>query len=98
VLGCTADELLERYTPGLQRVNPSFDSSWIKARWLFVEPHAQPIVTPGYRERMPSLDTGAPGLVLANTTQVYPEDRGTNYAVRLGRRAAGVVADAVPAR
>ena len=28
--------------------------------------------------------TGVPGLVLANTTQVYPEDRGTNYAVRLG--------------
>ena len=29
-----------------------------------------------------------PGLVLANTTQVYPEDRGTNYAVRLGEEAA----------
>ena len=29
-----------------------------------------------------------PGLVLANTTQVYPEDRGTNYAVRLGEQAA----------
>jgi hypothetical protein len=22
--------------------------------------------------------------VLANTTQIYPEDRGTNYSVRLG--------------
>ena len=30
----------------------------------------------------------AAGLVLANTTQVYPEDRGTNYAVRLGDQAA----------
>ena len=30
----------------------------------------------------------SPGLVLANTTQVYPEDRGTNYAVRLGDQAA----------
>ena len=28
------------------------------------------------------------GLVLANTTQIYPEDRGTNYAVRLGGDAA----------
>jgi hypothetical protein len=26
--------------------------------------------------------------VLANTTQIYPEDRGTNYAVRLGTDAA----------
>ena len=33
----------------------------------------------------------APGLVLANTTQVYPEDRGTNYAVRLGNDAAAVL-------
>ena len=29
--------------------------------------------------------------MLANTTQVYPEDRGTNYAVRLGREAAATV-------
>ena len=26
--------------------------------------------------------TGVPGLCMANTTQVYPDDRGTNYAVR----------------
>jgi len=32
--------------------------------------------------------------VLANTTQVYPEDRGTNYAVRLGQQAAIAVAGA----
>jgi hypothetical protein len=29
--------------------------------------------------------------VLANTTQVYPEDRGTNYAVRLGEQAAAAL-------
>ncbi len=37
---------------------------------------------------MPPLRTPVPGLVLANTTQVYPEDRGTNYAVRIGDDAA----------
>ena len=41
-----------------------------------------------------SLDTGVPGLILANTTQIYPEDRGTNYSVDLGNRiAATVIAD-----
>ena len=34
------------------------------------------------------LQTGVPNLILANTTQIYPEDRGTNYAVRLGGDAA----------
>ena len=59
--------------------------------WLLREPAAQPIVTVGYRERIPPLQTPVPGLVLANTTQVYPEDRGTNYAVRLGDEAARAV-------
>ncbi len=88
LLALDPDELLAVYEPGLRRVNPAYDPSWVKSRWLFREPDAQPIVTVGYRERMPALDTGVPGLVLANTTQVYPEDRGTNYAVRLGREAA----------
>jgi protoporphyrinogen oxidase len=90
LLALSPDELLERYEPGLRTVNPGFSRDWVRERWLFREPSAQPIVTVGYGERMPALDTGVPGLVLANTTQVYPEDRGTNYAVRLGREAAAV--------
>jgi protoporphyrinogen oxidase len=91
LLGLDADALLKRYLPGLQRVNPAFDRSWVKASWLHREPAAQPIVTVGYHERIPALKTPVPGLVLANTTQVYPEDRGTNYAVRLGDQAAAAV-------
>jgi protoporphyrinogen oxidase len=78
------DELLTAYEPGLRAINRGFSREWVRERWLFREPHAQPIVTIGYRDRMPSLDTGVPGLILANTTQIYPEDRGTNYSVRLG--------------
>jgi protoporphyrinogen oxidase len=91
LLGLDADALLKRYLPGLQRVNPAFDRSWVKASWLHREPAAQPIVTVGYHERIPALKTPVPGLVLANTTQIYPEDRGTNYAVRLGDQAAAAV-------
>ena len=88
LLGLDPDALLERYTPGLRRINPGFERSWVRERWLHREPAAQPIVTVGYHERIPPLRTPLPGLVLANTTQVYPEDRGTNYAVRLGEQAA----------
>jgi protoporphyrinogen oxidase len=88
LLGLDADELLDAYIPGMQKVQPAFDRTWIKRRWRFAEPAGQPIVSVGYRERIPPLDTGVHGLVLANTTQVYPEDRGTNYAVRLGEDAA----------
>jgi hypothetical protein len=66
----------------------------VRRSWRFAEPAAQPIVTVGYAERIPPLRTPARGLVLANTTQVYPEDRGTNYAVRLGNEAAAVLLSA----
>jgi protoporphyrinogen oxidase len=88
LLALDADSLLDRYEPSLRRVNPAFDRSWVLNRWLFREPAAQPIVTVGYEKLIPPLQTGVPGLVLANTTQIYPEDRGTNYAVRLGDQAA----------
>jgi protoporphyrinogen oxidase len=88
LLALDADQLLQVYLPGLRKVRPDFSPEWIRARWLHREPAAQPIVTVGYHERIPPLQTGVPGLVLANTTQIYPEDRGTNYAVRLGTDAA----------
>ena len=88
LLALDGDALLERYLPGLRKVNPAFDRGWIRNLWLHREPAAQPIVTVGYHDRIPPLRTSVPGLVLANTTQVYPEDRGTNYAVRLGDEAA----------
>ena len=91
LLELSPDELLTAYEPGLRRLNAGFSRDWVRERWLFREPHAQPIVTIGYRDRMPALDTGIPGLVLANTTQIYPEDRGTNYSVRLGWDAAATL-------
>ena len=36
------------------------------------------------------------GLYIANTTQIYPEDRGTNYSARLGREVAERIAQDVP--
>ncbi|MEA2403707.1 MAG: hypothetical protein QOE08_354, partial [Thermoleophilaceae bacterium] len=88
LLSLDPEELIAAYEPGLRKVNPEFSRDWIRERWLFREPAAQPVVTVGYQNRIPPLSTGVPGLVLANTTQIYPEDRGTNYSVRLGGDAA----------
>ena len=91
LLALDPEQLLAAYLPGLCRINPGFSPDWIRARWLHREPAAQPIVTVGYHERIPPLRTGVPKLVLANTTQIYPEDRGTNYSVRLGGDAANAL-------
>ncbi len=92
-----ADQLLDHYEAGLRKVNPDFSKDWVKQRWLFREPDAQPVVTVGYQRVMPPLATPVPGLMLANTTQVYPEDRGTNYAVRLGGQVADELLKTAPA-
>ena len=82
LLSLELDDLLAVYEPGLRRVNPAFSRDWIRQSWLFREPAGQPVVLPNYPQRMPPYETGVPGLLMANTTQVYPDDRGTNYAVR----------------
>jgi len=92
------DELIDSYLPGLRVVNPEFTKDWIRERWLHVEAAAQPVVTSGYVRRIPPLRTPSPGLILANTTQIYPEDRGTNYSVRLGTEAADALLESVRER
>ena len=82
------EELLQEYTPHLRKINPEFDTSWIRTSYHHRVDAAQPIIGTHYSERMPDHRTPFRGLYLANTTQIYPEDRGTNYSVRMGRHVA----------
>lgn len=85
------DQLLTAFTADLKKINPSFDQSWIERHWVFRARAAQPIVTLNYGAKLPNFRTPLPNLYLANMTQIYPEDRGTNYSVRLGNRIAALV-------
>lgn len=87
----SAEGLLEHYLPSLRKINADFDADWLEDMWLYREDAAQPIITCGYSRHIPSHETPLEGLYLANTTQIYPQDRGMNYSVRLGR----VVSDLV---
>ena len=69
----------------------SFDQHDILRAWSFREEAAQPIPEIGNRRRILPFETPIPGVFIANTTQIYPEDRGTNYSVRLGREAAAAI-------
>jgi protoporphyrinogen oxidase len=84
-------QVLEVYTPALKRVNPAFDRSWIAAAHHFRAAYAQPVVTVGYRERIPAMRTPVAGLYLCSMAQIFPEDRGQNYAIRYGDRVAQLV-------
>jgi UDP-N-acetyl-D-mannosaminuronate dehydrogenase len=41
-----------------------------------------------FKENIPDIRTPLPGLYFASMSQVYPWDRGTNFAVEIGRRTA----------
>lgn len=88
----TTAELLAYCLPGLRRIAPGFDERRILRSWSFREPAAQPVPRVGNRRRIMPMETRLPGLYLANTTQIHPEDRGTNYSARLGREAAELIA------
>ena len=83
----TKDELLQRFLPSLARINPSFSPDWVRASWLFRTAYAQPIPLLNHSRAIPDLRTPLPGLWFASMSQVYPWDRGTNFAVEIARRA-----------
>lgn len=91
------EALLDEYVPLLKLINPEFQRESIKQHWIFRERAAQPMITLNYSSRIPSHRTPIPGLYLANTAQIYPEDRGTNYSVDLGNRIAAMVDDDIRA-
>ena len=83
-------DLLKKYDPLLRKINKKYKSNLIGTQ-LFSVPFAQPIIPINYSKIMPKFKTPLKNIYLANIQQVYPWDRGTNYAVELGEK----VADAI---
>ena len=85
------EELLNRFLPSLARINPDFKPDWVKGSWLFRTAYAQPIPLVNHSKNIPAIQTPVKGLYFASMSQVYPWDRGTNFAVEIGRRAARIM-------
>ena len=91
--GMKPSEIFELYLPHLKRINPAFDADWIEQKLVFRAAAGQPVITRNYSQRIPDHRTPLGGLYLANTLQIYPEDRGTNYSVQLGQKISRIVHD-----
>jgi protoporphyrinogen oxidase len=81
-------ELLERFAPAFKRINPKFEKDWVKKTWVFKTNYAQPVPLVNHSKNIPDINTPVLGLYFASMSQVYPWDRGTNFAVEIGRKAA----------
>ena len=74
---------------------PAFDRQWMLGAHVWRARYSQPIVGKHYSRVIPSTETPIAGLYLSTMAQIYPEDRGTNYAIRDGRRVGRMVAAAI---
>ncbi len=83
--------IAEMFTAVLHKFNPAFKPDWVRKSWLFRARYAQPVPVVNHSQNIPSLRTPVQGLYLASMSQVYPWDRGTNYAVEIGRRVARMI-------
>lgn len=86
------NQLLEFSLPFIKKMFNQFNSSWIEDAYLWKEPYSQPIITKNYSKKKPPYKTPIEGLYVSCMAQIYPEDRGTNYAVMQGRHIGQIVA------
>jgi protoporphyrinogen oxidase len=85
------EEIEAKFLPHLAKFNPDFSPEWVKKTWLFRTRYAQPVPLVNHSQNIPNIRTPIPGLYFASMSQVYPWDRGTNFAVEIGRRAAAMM-------
>jgi protoporphyrinogen oxidase len=82
----STDEMWEAYRPGLCRLIPNFEDEWLEEIWSWKERYTQPLILREYSKIRPSFRTPVRDLWLCCMAQVYPEDRGMNYALEYGRK------------
>lgn len=86
------EEKLKLFDPFLKKLNPNYKKNLIGTE-LFKAPFAQPIIPTNYSKFIPAMITPLKNVYLANIDQVYPWDRGTNYAVELGEKVAELISE-----
>jgi len=80
-------ELADCYLSVFGKINPNFSKDWVKQYWVHKTPFAQPIPVVNHSNNILDITTPMDGVFLASMSQIYPWDRGTNYAVAFAHRA-----------
>ena len=85
------DVLAAEWWVYLRKIFPAFDPVRVSERHVFRFKAAQHIVDTDYESRIPDYRTPLAGVFLSNFSQVFPHDRGTNWAVSEGQKIARMV-------
>lgn len=82
----SATDFLDYAFPYLKLMFPAMDRTWIADCHVWRAHWSQPIVEKNYNQLIPREDGPRAGFHICSMAQIYPEDRGTNYAIRAARR------------
>lgn len=80
--------LIKKYLPYLKDISPEF---LITNAYLFRTPYGQPIYDEVFVQNKPEFYSPIKNLYFANLEMAHPYDRGTNFAVKLGKEVAGMI-------
>lgn len=86
-----AKEMFEYAAPYLKKMFPNFSLDSVVSYHLWKANFSQPIVNKNYSNFIPSPIGPKKGLYLCTMAQIYPEDRGTNYAVREAKKISKII-------
>ena len=77
------DVLFKKYVKYLKKINPDFNEKWVKNYVYNSVSAAQPLLPVNYSLIKPEFKSPISNFYIGNTSQIYPEDRGTNYSVKI---------------
>lgn len=87
----TDQDIWNCFSAALLRMHPTLRDSDIVSKHVFREPYVQPVPTLYYSENAPTVETGIPHLLVANTTQIVNDTLNNNAMVRIARNACSAV-------
>ncbi len=83
-------QIFEYYCRDIKKLNPKLTIN-NSTFWVFRGPFAQPIFDKNFLKNKPDYETPVKNFFMANLDMTYPYDRGTNYAVKVGREVIGLL-------
>ncbi|HLL60686.1 MAG TPA: FAD-dependent oxidoreductase [Candidatus Nitrosocosmicus sp.] len=83
-------EIYTMMIPHIKKINPEFKAKEVKT-YVFKAPFAQPVFDKEFVQNKPTFQTPLENFYIANLDMTYPNDRGTNYAVKLGREVSDLI-------
>lgn len=79
------DQYVDFALEHLKRMFPQMDRSWVVESKVWRAEFAQPVAEKNYSQYVPGYETPFKNVLISTMAQIYPEDRGTNYAIREAR-------------